>query len=363
MSRPHFALRILHLAHAGLPDERIERSAWSSWCAGQEAHFAGPKWLGLSLPSDPFATKSELPFDLRSNLGEPISTNRLTRRFQQVVSRVRPDMIHAHDLFAGRLAARLDVPFVYDDHEYWSKEVVADSGPVDLVSTYKRILWSSWEDVILERANAVITVSEAIAQEHRRKNRRVLVVPNFPRSVEVSDLAMPTPPDHELVSVYVGNCTPPFVRFRDTVGLTSVFQEGKIGSLKVIGDRKLKNDPPVFSLGRMSHGSMMQEICKCQIGLIPWRKHWFHRYCNPNKAYEYAHAGCLVIVTASLDQVRRTLSDHCIAIDDYEEMSSVISQLARDREELAKRRRRIQEFARASLVWDRFDGAINEAYR
>ena len=356
-------MRILHLSHAGLPDERIERSAWSSRSIGEEVHFAGPRCYGLSLPSDPFTTKSELGFGLLSNLGEPISSGRLVRRGKQIVVRVRPDLIHAHDIFAGRLAVKLGVPFVYDDHEYWSKEVLADSGALDPVSAYKRLLWSSWEDDVLNAAQAVITVSEGIAEEHRRKNQRVFVVPNFPRSVEVEGFAIPGPMSHKIASVYVGSCTPPFMRFRDTSGFTDLFREKQVGTLKVIGDDLLRTVPPVFSLGRLSHHAMMQEVSRCQVGLIPWRKHWFHHYCNPNKAYEYAHAGCLVMVTSTLEQVRRTLSDLCLTFEDYNSMASLLADVASRPEESVERRKNTQEFAKHNLIWDKFDSRVNEAYR
>jgi len=357
------ALRILHLSHAGLPDERVERSAWSSRSAGKEVHFAGPKSRGLSLPADPFASKSVLDFGLRSNLGEPFSSSRLVKRAKQIVAQVKPDLVHAHDIFAGRLATRLGVPFVYDDHEYWSKAVLANSGMVDPVSAYKSFLWGSWEEDVLSQAQSVITVSESIAEEHRKRSHRVFTVPNFPRTVEIRDLSLPELGKGEMASVYTGSCTPPFMRFRDTEGLTDLFRRMSIGTLKVIGDDLLRTNPPVFSLGRLSHGAMMREISKCQIGLIPWKKHWFHRYCNPNKAYEYAHAGCVVIVISTLEQVCRTLSNLCVAFEDYGEMASVMIDMASRPDDLVEKGKTIQAFARGNLVWDRFDSTINEAYR
>lgn len=351
-------MRILHLSHAGLPDERIERSAWSCSSAGHEVHFAGSKFHGLSLPSDPFLTKSELGFDLRSNLGEPFSTIRLVQRLKRIVAEVKPDSIHAHDIFAGRLAAEIKMPFVYDDHEYWSKEALAYAGPVDPIWTYKHILWKSWEGEVLKEATAVIAVSDATAAEHREKNKKVVVVPNFPRDVEARGIPEPAPSRSDLASVYVGNCTPPFARFRDTSGLTEVFEGGKIGSLRVIGDERLETSPHVASTGRKSHSDMMKEISKCDIGLIPWKKHWFHPYCNPNKAYEYAHAGCLVMVTSGLEQVRKTLSSWCLTFDNHEQLARTLSDLMARPDEVLEKRRGTQAFARDRLLWDKYDAVL-----
>jgi len=357
------ALRVLHLSHAGLPDERVERAAWSSRLKGDDVHFAGPKFPELSLPQDPFLTKREIRFDLCSNLGGPASTRRLNREFKRITAEVKPDVIHAHDLFAARLPVKSGEHFVYDDHEYWSREVMAYAGPADLTAMYKKLLWEHWEDEVLGKASAVITVSDAIAVEHRRKSSNVFVVPNFPRKMEIQDTQLPDLAGREFTSAYVGVCTPPFVRFRNADGLTDMFKRRTVGRLKVIGDPKLRTNPPILSTGRVPHMTMMRELSESHVGLIPWRKHWFHRYCNVNKAYEYAHAGCLVVMTSSLEQVRRTIPSHCLTFEDFDGLASVLSDLSSRSDEIAARRGDIQAFAKEHLLWDRFDTVVHEAYK
>lgn len=355
-------MRVLHLSHSGLPDVRVERSAWSSWTAGAEVHFAGPPCIGVALPSDPFSTKSEVKFDLRSKLGEPVASGKLIKRLRRVVAQVKPDVIHAHDIFAGRFAARLGVPFVYDDHEYWSRESLAYMGPADPVWVYKHFLWKSWENEVLQAADAVLTVSDRIAAEHRKRNQRVYVIPNFPRLVEVQSMNEPLSSCSVFTSVYVGTCTPPFVKMRDTSGLVDLFRGQRLGNLRVVGDTKLRTAPPLFSAGRKSHAETMSEMSQCHIGLIPWRKHWFHPYCSPNKAYEYAHAGCLVVTTSSLEQVRQMLPDRCLTFDDYPQLGRLLLELKMHPDELLERRLDTWMFARERLLWDRYDTMVQELY-
>ena len=87
-------------------------------------------------------------------------------------------------------------------------------------------------------------------------------------------------------------------------GLAEAFINNNIGGLTVIGWK------------RMSAHS---------INLIPWRKHWSHCYANPNKAYEYSHAGLFVMCTGSLKPVIKTLKEHCTTFEDH---SDLISKLA-----------------------------------
>ena len=43
--------------------------------------------------------------------------------------------------------------------------------------------------------------------------------------------------------------------------------------------------------GYLPRKQMFSEMSHNSIGLIPFKNHWSHAYLNPNKAYEYAHAG------------------------------------------------------------------------
>ena len=45
---------------------------------------------------------------------------------KKVIDQVRPDIIHAHNVFSAKMAKEIDkYPIVYDNHEYWSKFLVS----------------------------------------------------------------------------------------------------------------------------------------------------------------------------------------------------------------------------------------------
>ena len=47
------------------------------------------------------------------------------KSFKKVILDCKPDLIHAHNFVAGKLACESGIPFIYDDHEYWSVSLKA----------------------------------------------------------------------------------------------------------------------------------------------------------------------------------------------------------------------------------------------
>jgi Glycosyltransferase Family 4 len=43
----------------------------------------------------------------------------IIRQLRNIIRESKPDIVHAHNIFAAKMSAELGVPFVYDDHEYW----------------------------------------------------------------------------------------------------------------------------------------------------------------------------------------------------------------------------------------------------
>lgn len=106
------------------------------------------------------------------------------RALSRALSAAEPDILHAHDANAladvGPLAARLDIPFVYDSHELWGHRTRHKHGRL-----YHRINLA-WHTRVerrwVPRAAAVLTVSPPIARylERRFRIARVCLVANYP---------------------------------------------------------------------------------------------------------------------------------------------------------------------------------------
>ncbi len=92
------------------------------------------------------------------------------RRFGQGVARVldnwRPDAVHCHDLnvldIGARVAARLDVPFIYDSHELWRENNYLLKAPSTVLRRYRRM-----EAELIGRAACVIMTAESQAEKIR----------------------------------------------------------------------------------------------------------------------------------------------------------------------------------------------------
>jgi glycosyltransferase involved in cell wall biosynthesis len=84
---------------------------------------------------------------------------------------------------------------------------------------------------------------------------------------------------------------------------------------------------------------------------------------NPNKAYEYAHAGLFVMLTADLRSVVSTLEDNCLTFEDYEDLASKLKYFRSNTDELYERRLKIFNYARKCLIWEKHEQKIMDAYK
>jgi hypothetical protein len=286
------------------------------------------------------------------------------------------------------MISEFKLPFVYDDHEFWSassrllnemkpkSDVVTKSKTLGhnflelatgtrkkIVNRYAIKLWARWEKEIVCSA-PTITVSDASSNEMRKLgSSKLFVVPNFPLSSETSNIEGPR--YHQfLSSVYAGSDGLNIDRYphRNMTGFTDVFETNGIGTLTVLGWKNNSTDRVKFK-GYLSRQEMFNEMSNHSIGLLPWRKHWAHFFTNPNKPYEYAHAGLFVMCSSSVQPVIRTLQDHCSVFDDYDEMVSQLLYFKNHLDLLYKKRQESYRFARANIIWEKHENNILQAYQ
>jgi glycosyltransferase involved in cell wall biosynthesis len=99
------------------------------------------------------------------------------------------------------------------------------------------------------------------------------------------------------------------------------------------------------------------------IGLIPFKRHWSHVYISPNKAYEYAHAGLVVLISSGFEPVKQILKEHCITFDDYEDMAEKLIYFKENLDDLYNRRLKIFDYSHENLIWEKNETFITEAYK
>jgi glycosyltransferase involved in cell wall biosynthesis len=373
-------LKILHLSDSGLPDWRIEKAACTGLKNGHQLFFAGKK-----SSSNPIFTKTlSIEWNSKSKRGIPFYWQSVKKQLAKILNEVRPDIVHAHDIFSSKIASLFKIPLVYDDHEYWSQlakvkysngEKTTGLNPMrnslldkfsklreSLLDYQIRRTWMNWErDVVLKYPTIVI--SDKIADDMKRTypSTRIYVVPNYPLATETKNLQKPIF-HKEFSSVYMGidkkwKQQPN----RDLSELLEVFRHNDIGQLTIIGwDRE--HNGKISATGFLNRNQLFNEMYRHSIGLIPWKKHWSHKFINPNKAYEYAHAGLFVLCISSLQTISETLKENCITFEDKNDMVMKLRYLKENPNELYKRRLKIFEYARNNLIWERYENNILTAY-
>jgi glycosyltransferase involved in cell wall biosynthesis len=381
----------LHVSHESLPDWRIEKSAITASNLGHEVFFAGR--VSNAYLRDSFSKSYEIIWTAKARLGIPFYWHSVRKQFDKVLKETKPDVIHAHNIFSAKMVSEFGVPFVYDDHEYWSKLSILLNEMLDrgvrirdkpmtpdshtsaldyltkirrvLINTYAVRLWTSWEREIVS-SHPTITVSEQIAAELRTNYnaKSVFVVPNFPMHSEVKDFEKPRFHDN-LSSVYAGveakgEITP---SHRKIDGFSSTFLQNDIGNLIIIGWNNNSSSNKIKYMGFLPRQAMFQEMFSHSIGVIPFRRHWSHMYISPNKAYEYAHAGLLVLSTSGFEPVKEILKEHCVVFDDYVDMVSKLTYFKENLDEVYNRRLKIFDYARKNLIWENNESNIIEAYK
>jgi glycosyltransferase involved in cell wall biosynthesis len=388
-------LRVLHLSDYALPDWRIEKSAISALNRNYQVFFAG---LPSNSSDGVFSKIYEINWTPRARRAFPYYWYCVKKQLKKIVREARPDIVHAHNIFSAKMVSEIAVPFVYDDHEYWPsyvrRQIESYNSSLEQSSrnndSPKRIIRKTilsllnarflklglrWEKQLV-LSTPTITVSENIAAElrHLGGNGKVFITPNFPMKNEIKDI--PPPKFHnELISVYAGIEPKNNIKIahRNMEGFVDIFNRyNDVGNLTMIGVEESSNNTlshsgpsnaKVAYKGYLPRHLMYQEMQNSSVGIVPFRKHWSHKYISPNKAYEYAHAGLVVLCTSSLVPIKNTLRDYCITFEDYEDMILQLRDCRNNMEKNYEMRLGVYQFAKENLLWENYEQNIFDAYR
>ena len=377
-------MRILHLSDDGLPDWRVEKAALTAKKNGHEVFFGGR--LNSNSHSTTFSETYPIKWTAAALIGIPFYYDRVKKQIEKLVKRVRPEIVHSHNIGSAKVSHDLGLPVVFDDHEYFrmlslvNAENIKSQNSMHTNSRFDRTIqsmklsfisrqsisnWTKWERDLVTSV-PTITVSEQIAQELRTvcdaRTKEIFVVPNYPLEAETIEFREPRPHD-KLSCVYAGGDSKhKQVTNRDISGLTNIFLDNDIGNLTIIG-WEAESSEKFKATGFLPRDKMFYEMIENSIGLIPWKKHWSHPFLNPNKAYEYAHAGLFIMVTLDLTSVIQTLDDNCLTFEDYDDLTSKLQYFKTNMDELYDKRLKIFNYARRNLVWERYENNIIDSYK
>ncbi len=263
------------------------------------------------------------------------------------------DVIHANDLdtlWAGTwLARKQGARLIYDSHELFP-EMLPETSPL------LRGILRQVEHRLIGRADAVITVNQALAGELQRRHRlrvRPTVVMNCPR-------LQPLPPDigeaaDQIGMIYLGALHAErgleiLLEAMPRIDRRVVLYIRGSGPLRALFEARAK-DPAL--MGRIvlhepvPAEKVVDALAGMTIGIIPYVATSLNNYLSsPTKLFDYFMAG-LAVVATDLPEIRRAVTHYDageLPTADAEAIARAVNRLAADPE----RRRHCRIGARAA---------------
>ncbi|MDE1764147.1 MAG: glycosyltransferase [Thaumarchaeota archaeon] len=375
-------LKILHINDGDLDDPRIVNAGLTGKKAGFDEYFCGEN-LGHTFKTDVFTKLIWITIPSRARIAKkslqglakywkwyPYTQHaiELEGQIKKVIDEIRPDIVHAHNIFVAHHVSNLGIPMVLDDHELYSLHIQAQNENAGfrkkMITRIKHNLWGEWEEEIGHQ-HPVITVSGQIADSYKKFCKNVFVLPNYPNKNAIRFDYFSEAIKGNVCSAYLGRDleqNPSAVR--NISGLQNVFSTDRnTGKLLRIGVSQ-PNTARIRSVGVLSMENAYKTLnWESQIGLLPWHKHWFHQYCSPNKVYEYAHCGLWLATIGDLKPVIDDFGKHCDRFNNYDEMTELLEHYNDNPEELNKKRQSALEYARENMIWEKHEQKILQAYK
>ncbi len=375
-------LKILHVSDDPLPDWRVEKSALTLKNDGNMVFFAGKEPLS-NYTRNIFNKIFSLNWTPKARYQIPYEWYKIKNQLNNILLEIRPDIIHAHNILSARLIQEIkEYPFVYDNHEYWSKYLLISSNnssqskmqsvfnPKNIFkSSIEKLLkqssikrWINWELDLVSKV-PILVPSKSIADELLNIGKKIFVLPNFPLKNENQEIPDPKN-NHAFSSVYAG--TMPYTGyqtpFKNIDGLVSLFGKFDIGILNIIG-WKSEDSKNVVYHRLLERNKMLIEMSNNSVGLLPFRQHPFHKYMSPNKTYEYAHSGLLIISTDSIEPVFDELRENVVGFKNYDELVEILKYFKSNPDELLNKRIKTFDYAKKYILWEKFEHLIYESYK
>ena len=266
---------------------------------------------------------------------------------------IRADVVHANDLDtlpAGWiLARRLHARLVYDAHELYTG--FEEHPPRSWALAIRGL-----EGRLARRADAVVTVSDGIADElHRihRLPRRPLVVLNCPPLEPVTVDSR----NGRVSAVYQAAVGPG----RDLADLEAVAASGVHVTARVVG---LKGDLRGVEVVRpVDAAELVTALEPFDLGLVIDRPATRNaELALPNKLFEYLMAGLAVLVPKAAEMARLVEREGIGVIYEHGRIGEVAAALAGDRPRVDEMRRRARALAEKSLNAEAQRPALYEAW-
>jgi hypothetical protein len=366
-------MKILHLSDCGLPDTRIERAAQIATSKGWEVVFAG----GRPITGQIFNVFKKVHYRHwrpSEKTGFPRSLRKVKSWLSDLIREEEPDLIHAHDIFAGKVASEIGHPFVYDDHEIWGSRITFQGALVlkrrrtlvrRLAAWYAIRNWRKWEPQIL-RAAPCITVSEEIAELYRSKQPQTFVIPNVPIPQEITMIPPNQNRDDVFRIAYISRHNLPLDQRRDAEALR-MWLDNRLGATLVFVGHKAIETEEIENHGFVTHKQMLSIISDCDLALMG-QKTPVPVYSLQNRFPLFLHSGLKTIVPDSKIVEVNFCDQHNVgwSWSSAAKLKALIKKLSEeywgDVAAWNREKSRVREVAGKFLVWTRYENQLEQAY-
>lgn len=305
---------------------------------------------------------------------------RFTWRVVQTLDSWRPDVCHAHDvttLLPGYLAARrCQCPLIYDAHEFESGRQFAG----DRIPPLMERVWTLPERLLIQRAAAVITVSDSIADALKAEYGvvRPTVVRNVPvwRKVPHSDLLwreLGVEEDAPIL-IYQGWLVPgrgltnaiDSLAFLDNAVLAIIGTGPLLEQLKTTAKTAGVAERTLFT-GRVKRDLLPLYTSSAKIGLHLLENTCLnHEYALPNKLFEYMAARLPIIVGQTLEMRRLVQAEEVgLSVDPNfpEQVAEAVDKLSSDSLLYQRFSANSVKAAKERYNWDRESQRLLDLYK
>jgi len=366
-------MKILHFSDVGLPDTRVERAALYAQKKGWEVVFAGGRPSQNQI-FDVFKIVHYRHWGPYEKTGFFGTLSKVRNWLRRLIREEEPDLIHAHDLFAGKVALDVGHPFVYDDHEIWGSRISYQGDDVikrnrtltrRLAIRFAFRNWRKWDAQLL-RTTPIITVSKQFAQLYHQINPHVFVIPNVPTRQEVELIPANKNINEEFRIAYVSRDDLPLKQRSDRMALELWLQNHFGASLVFIGHPVIETKE-VINTGYVSHKKMLQIFSTCDVALLgKWTR--LPVFSLQNRFSLFLHAGLKSIVPVTKPTEADFCQQHNVgwSWSCAEELKGIIQQLTReyftDVNQWNKEKSRVREVANNYLLWSHYANQLENAY-
>lgn len=311
--------KILMFSHSPIPDIRIDKEVKALVNAGHEI-YAICSGKGKGEIPEYYKEVFFIPLKRTQKAFVPFSYSKPKKEYKKIIEKIKPDVLHAHDIVAANIAIRVkpkDAKFIYEDHEIWELikklELTERKGIIKFpLRVYQYLMAKFLSKKIMKKSDIVVVVQKYWIDfyvDRGIKRKKIISIENFPskdlideaiKRVDLVDDFILSDPRKKIVhSSKLSKVSDDFLR--DITKFVEAVNELDDWVLVIFGSEdKIFTDLGVKFLPPRSPVEYLASSAKCDVALNPLVLNERLNFCSPNRLYESVALGLRVISTKAI---------------------------------------------------------------